>query len=109
MMTSALLLKESRISNDDVSISIEGICDVSNISRQLSGISDDDISSDVITISRWIRRSAKEKLLTDVKNKGKVELFSAVSYSDPVASYSEIRREQPLRIENKPDAAQRQS
>ncbi|KZV52522.1 hypothetical protein F511_19551 [Dorcoceras hygrometricum] len=68
--------------------------DVSNISRQLSGISDDDVSSDVITISRWIRRSAKEKLLTDKKNKGEVELLSAslgnpdASYSDPVASTS---------------------
>ncbi|KZV16663.1 hypothetical protein F511_43099 [Dorcoceras hygrometricum] len=51
--------------------------DVSNISRQLSGISNDDISSDVITISRWIKRSAKEKLLTDEKNKGEVELLSA--------------------------------
>ncbi|KZV44660.1 Sel1-repeat containing protein [Dorcoceras hygrometricum] len=55
--------------------------DVSNISRQLSGISNDDVSNDVITISRWIRRSAKEKLLTDEKNKGEVELLSAVSYS----------------------------
>ncbi|KZV51450.1 exonuclease 1-like [Dorcoceras hygrometricum] len=70
-MTSAFLLKEAVTRNYDVS----------NISRQLSGISDDDISSDVITISSWIRRSAKEKLLTDVKNKGEVELFSAVSYS----------------------------
>ncbi|KZV38693.1 PHD finger protein 10 [Dorcoceras hygrometricum] len=70
-MTSAFLLKEAVTRNYDVS----------NISRQLSGISDDDVSSDVITISSWIRRSAKEKLLTDVKNKGEVELFSAVSYS----------------------------
>ncbi|KZV22304.1 hypothetical protein F511_17906 [Dorcoceras hygrometricum] len=71
-MTSAfLLLRRAGISNDDVS----------NISRQLSGISDDDVSSDVITISRWIKRSAKEKLLTDEKNKGKVELLSAVSYN----------------------------
>ncbi|KZV18215.1 hypothetical protein F511_23994 [Dorcoceras hygrometricum] len=42
-----------------------------------AGISNDDVSSDVITISRWIRRSAKEKLLTDEKNKGEVELLSA--------------------------------
>ncbi|KZV48830.1 hypothetical protein F511_15479 [Dorcoceras hygrometricum] len=55
--------------------------DVSNISRQLSGISNDDVSSDVIIISCWIRRSAKEKLLTDEKNKGEVELLSTVSYS----------------------------
>ncbi|KZV29438.1 hypothetical protein F511_19374 [Dorcoceras hygrometricum] len=71
-MTSAFLLKEAVTRNYDVS----------NISRQLSGISDDDVSSDVITISGWIRRSAKEKLLTDVKNKGEVELFSAVAVAN---------------------------
>ncbi|KZV44659.1 hypothetical protein F511_40755 [Dorcoceras hygrometricum] len=60
-------------SNDDGAVTRN--YDVSNISRQLSGISNDDVSSDVITISRWIRRSAKEKLLTDEKNKGKVELL----------------------------------
>ncbi|KZV37494.1 hypothetical protein F511_15826 [Dorcoceras hygrometricum] len=46
-----------------------------------AGISNDEISSDVITISRWIRRSTKEKLLTDEKNKGKVELLSAKNQS----------------------------
>ncbi|KZV37496.1 hypothetical protein F511_16073 [Dorcoceras hygrometricum] len=62
-------------SNDDGAVTRN--YDVSNISRQLSGISDNDISSDVITISHWIRRCAKEKLLTDEKNKGEVELLSA--------------------------------
>ncbi|KZV35361.1 hypothetical protein F511_31783 [Dorcoceras hygrometricum] len=66
-------------SNDDGAVT--RIYDVKNISRQLSGISYDDVSSDVITISHWIKRSAKEKLLTDEKNKGEVELLSAVSYS----------------------------
>ncbi|KZV55234.1 hypothetical protein F511_26641 [Dorcoceras hygrometricum] len=50
-----------------------------------AGISNDDVSSDVITISRWIRRSAKEKLLTDEKNKGEVELLSASQA--PLTSY----------------------
>ncbi|KZV55477.1 hypothetical protein F511_15259 [Dorcoceras hygrometricum] len=77
MMTSAYLLEEAVISNDDVSIAdwkksrisnydlvsamMTSAClleeamsskdDVSNISRQLSGNSNDDVSSDVITIS----------------------------------------------------------
>ncbi|KZV16273.1 hypothetical protein F511_39161 [Dorcoceras hygrometricum] len=79
MMTSALLLKGAVTRNYDVS----------NISRQLSGISNDDVSSDVITISSWIRRSAKKKLLTDENIKGKVEVaFSNASYSDPAARTS---------------------
>ncbi|KZV57266.1 hypothetical protein F511_40563 [Dorcoceras hygrometricum] len=70
-MTSALLLKGVVTRNYDVS----------NISRQLSGISNDDVSSDVIKISSWIRRRAKKKLLTDEKIKGEVEVaFSTGTY-----------------------------
>ncbi|KZV35360.1 hypothetical protein F511_31782 [Dorcoceras hygrometricum] len=79
-------------SNDDGAVT--RIYDVRNISRQLSGISDDDVSSDVITISRWIKRSAKEKLLTDEKNKGEVELLSAVSYSTS-SHYGSLRQSGP--------------
>ncbi|KZV35839.1 intron-binding protein aquarius [Dorcoceras hygrometricum] len=55
MMTSAIS-QLSGISDDDV------ISDVITISSELSGISDDCVSSDVITISSWIRRSAKQKM-----------------------------------------------
>ncbi|KZT75389.1 scarecrow-like protein 32 [Dorcoceras hygrometricum] len=50
MMTSAYLLEEAMSSKDDVS----------NISRQLSGIRDDDISSDVITINRKLQYIQQE-------------------------------------------------
>ncbi|KZV55690.1 hypothetical protein F511_08324 [Dorcoceras hygrometricum] len=54
------------------------------------------ISNDDVTISRWIRRSAKEKLLTYEKNKGEVEVAfsSKLQYIQsqatvqPVESYS---------------------
>ncbi|KZV23434.1 hypothetical protein F511_40120 [Dorcoceras hygrometricum] len=90
-------------SNDDGAVS--RIYDVSNISRQLYGICDDDINSDVITISRWIKRSAKEKLLTDEKNKGEVEVafISKLKYIQsqatvqPVESYSGLFN-QPLEL-----------
>ncbi|KZV35298.1 hypothetical protein F511_35899 [Dorcoceras hygrometricum] len=63
------------------------------------------ISNDDVTISRWIRRSAKEKLLTDEKNKGEVEVAfsSKLQYIQsqatvqPVESYSGLFN-QPLEI-----------
>ncbi|KZV45882.1 hypothetical protein F511_33348 [Dorcoceras hygrometricum] len=56
MMTSACLLEEAMSSKDDVS----------NISRQLSGNSNDDVSSDVITISNC---EEKRKRWNDVSTK----------------------------------------
>ncbi|KZV29040.1 ETHYLENE INSENSITIVE 3-like 1 protein [Dorcoceras hygrometricum] len=86
MMTSAFLVKGA----------VTRIYDVSNISRQLSGISYDDVNSDVITISRWIKRSAKEKLLTDEKNKGEVEVAfsSKLQYIQSRSANKEISIEQ---------------
>ncbi|KZV35297.1 hypothetical protein F511_35898 [Dorcoceras hygrometricum] len=63
------------------------------------------ISNDDVTISRWIRRSAKEKLLTDEKNKGEVEVAfsSKLQYIQsqatvqPVESYSGLFN-QPLEL-----------
>ncbi|KZV55693.1 hypothetical protein F511_08327 [Dorcoceras hygrometricum] len=63
------------------------------------------ISNDDVTISRWIRRSAKEKLLTDEKNKGEVEVaFSSKrqyihsqATVQPVESYSGFFN-QPLEL-----------
>ncbi|KZV16884.1 hypothetical protein F511_21093 [Dorcoceras hygrometricum] len=74
-----------------------------NLMLQLYGICDDDINSDVITISRWIKRSAKEKLLTDEKNKGEVEVAfsSKLQYIQSQATVQPVENYSSLYIQSR--------